>query len=78
MKVTLRIALDINDYHYTYRIADKVLKPEDFEEMERASRGGRGGRGGGRGGYRPQLGFTRDSHYRNVDRDMRPANRHIR
>ena len=65
------------------RIADKVLKPEDFEEMERASRGrggGRGGRGGfgGRGGYRPQLGFTPNSHYRGGQRDAGPAGRHIR
>lgn len=62
----------------SHRIPPKVLKPEDFEEMFRGGRGGgRGGRGG-RGGYRPQLGFTPDSHYRGGHRDMGPANRHIR
>ncbi len=65
------------------RFPGRVLKPEDFEAAERASQGGRGGRGGGRGGfgrggYRPQLGFTPDSHYRGGHRDMGPANRTIR
>ena len=50
--------------YQSYRIADRVLKPEDFEEMERSSRGGRGGYRG----YRPQLGFTPNSHYRDGQR----------
>ncbi|XP_030855693.1 5'-3' exoribonuclease 2 isoform X1 [Strongylocentrotus purpuratus] len=61
------------------KVPDKVLKPEDFLNANgyRGGRGGGrgyrgGGRGGGRGfgggggggGYRPQLGFQRNSGYR--------------
>ncbi|XP_048259191.1 5'-3' exoribonuclease 2-like [Haliotis rufescens] len=64
---------------------DKVLKPEDFVKMfrsqqERGRGRGRGGyRGGGRGGlgYRPQLGFTPNSGYRQ-DKDISSALRMIR
>ena len=68
----------------SYRPPAKVLKPEDFEEMERQSRGRGGGRGGFRGrgrgggmGWRPQLGFTPSSGYRD-NKSADAANRMIR
>ena len=67
-----------------YRMPGKVLKPEDFEKMfrsqqERGRGRGRGGFRGGsfRGGWRPQLGFTPDSGYRQ-DKDVSVALRMIR
>ena len=63
---------------------EPTLKPGDFNQNNRGGRGGRGGfrggGGGGRGGgYRPQLGFTRDSGYRGGhQKDMGAAMRMIK
>ena len=56
-----------------YRLPDPTLKPEDLQVDNRGNYGGRG-RGRGRGGYRPQLGFTPNSGYRQ-NKDAGPANR---
>ncbi|KAF6021541.1 XRN2 [Bugula neritina] len=70
----------VYDEHHVYpaimlpgaKLPAATLKPEDLQKDNRGNYGNQRGRG--RGGYRPQLGFTPNSGYRQ-NKDSGPANR---